>query len=302
MNRIATIPGQRTLFGAINKSQQKLSETQVQMATGKKAQDFAALGSETIRNLSARTLVARQEAHGAVANRLQTTLSIYDANLGGVEESMTTLRTEMLKAVGTGRAAGLQGAIEEAFQRFRYGMNADEGGLPLFAGSQTETAPFTPSTLADTVGLTIDDAFTNDKVKASARVADGLNVEYGLVADEIGGTLFEAFRTLAEAGQIGDQPSAAQLAALNDAVGQIDAGLKTLRMANAENGRRQAQVETLATRAEDRSLILKELISKNEDADLAQVASELTQRRTALEASYTVFAQLSSLSLVKYLS
>lgn len=301
MNRIATIPGQRTLFSAINKSQQKLSDSQVQMATGKKAQDLAALGAETIRNLSARTLVARQEAHGAVANRLQTTLAIYDANLNGVEESMSSLRGEMLKAVGTGQTAGLQGAIEEAFQRFRYGMNADEGGLPLFAGSQTEVPPFKPSTLAETAGLATSAAFGNDKVKASARVADGLNVQYGMVADEVGGTLFEAFRTLAEAGTIGDTPSAAQLTALNDAVGKINDGLRTLRTANAENGRRQAQVETLGTRAEERSLILKELISKNEDADLAQVAAELTQRRTALEASYTVFAQLSSLSLVKYL-
>jgi flagellar hook-associated protein 3 FlgL len=301
MNRIATIPGQRTLFSAINKSQQKLADSQVQMATGKKAQDLASLGAETIRNLSARTLVARQEAHGAVANRLQTTLAIYDANLGGVEESMSTLRGEMLKAVGTGQTAGLQGAIEEAFQRFRYGMNADEGGVPLFAGSQTDTPPFKPSTLADTAGLATADAFANDKVKASARVADGLNVQYGMVADEVGGTLFEAFRTLAEAGTIGDTPSAAQTAALNEAVGKINEGLRTLRTANAENGRRQAQVETLGVRADERSLILKQLISKNEDADLAQVASELTQRRTALEASYTVFAQLSSLSLVKYL-
>lgn len=302
MTRIATIPGQRTLFSAINLSQQKLAASQVQMATGKKANDLAALGVETIRNLSARTLVTRQEAQGAVANRLQTTLAIYDANLSGVEESMSALRGEMLKAVGTGQTAGLQGAIEEAFQRFRYGMNADEGGLPLFAGSQTATPPFRPSSLAETAGLATADAFSNDRVKATARVADGLNVEYGILADEVGGTMFEAFRTLAEAGTIGDTPTPGQLTALNDAIGKIKDGLGTLRGANAENGRRQAQVETLATRADDRALILKDLISKNEDADLAQVASELTQRRTTLEASYTVFAQLSSLSLVKYLS
>lgn len=302
MTRIATIPGQRTLFSAINLSQQKLAASQVQMATGKKANDLAALGVETIRNLSARTLVTRQEAQGAVANRLQTTLAIYDANLSGVEESMSALRGEMLKAVGTGQTAGLQGAIEEAFQRFRYGMNADEGGLPLFAGSQTDTPPFRPSSLAETAGLATADAFSNDRVKSTARVADGLNVEYGILADEVGGTMFEAFRTLAEAGTIGDTPTPGQLTALNDAIGKIKDGLGTLRGANAENGRRQAQVETLATRADDRALILKDLISKNEDADLAQVASELTQRRTTLEASYTVFAQLSSLSLVKYLS
>lgn len=301
MTRVATIPNQRVLFEAINRSQQKLAQTQLQMATGRKAQDFAALGVEAVRNLSARTLVARQEAHGAVANRLQTTLAIVDANIGGVEESMQSLSSELLKAVGTGRALGVQEAIEEAFQRFRYGMNSDEGGLPLFAGTRTDTLPFQPETLADTIGLATADAFANDNVKAQARVADGLNVEYGILASELGGTLFEAFRTLAEAGPIGDPPTAAQLTAMTQAFDQIGDGLTTLRGINAENGRRQAQVETLATRAEDRTLILKKLIAKNEDADMAEVASELVQRKTALEASYTVFSQLSGLSLVNFI-
>lgn len=301
MSRVATIPMQRVLFDAIGRSQRKLADTQVQMATGKKAKDFAALGVEAIRNLSARTLVARQEAHGAVANRLQTTLAIVDANINGVEESMTSLNTEILKAVGTGRALGLQEAIEEAFQRFRYGMNSDEGGLPLFAGTQTSEPPFRPETLADTVGLATADAFGNDTVKAQARVADGLNVEYGMLASELGAGLFEAFRTLAEAGPITDPPTAAQVTALTNSIGQIRDGLTAMRTLNAENGRRQAQIETLATRAQDRTLILKELIAKNEDADMAEVASELVQRKTALEASYTVFAQLSGLSLVNFI-
>ncbi|QHL89736.1 flagellin [Sphingomonas changnyeongensis] len=301
MTRVATIPNQRILFGAIGKSQQKLAETQIQMATGKKAQDFASLGVEAVRNLSARTLVARQEAHGAVAKRLNTTLAIVDANLGGAEESLTKVRNDILKTVGTGQSTGLQEAIEEAFQRFRYAMNADEGGLPLFAGSQTNQPPFQPASLADTIGLSTADAFTNDNVKAAARVADGLNVEYGIVADEIGARFFEAFRTIAEAGTIDNQPTAAQLDALNDAVALLDEGLKTLRTVNGENGRRRAQIETLETRAEERTLLLKELISENEDADLSQVASELVQRRTTLEASYQTFARLSGLSLVNFL-
>lgn len=301
MSRVATIPTHRNLFNAIGRSQERLAAVQVQMATGKKAKDFAALGTETIRNLSARTLVARQEAHGAVANRLQTTLAIVDTNIAGVEESMQSLRTDLLKAIGTGRADGLQGAIEEAFQRFRYGMNADEGGLPLFAGSQTDEAPFRPAALADTIGMTTAQAFANDNVKAKARVADGLNVEYGLLASELGGTLFEAFRTIAEAGPIGTQPTAAQVTAMSQAVTQIADGLGSLRTINAENGRRQAQIDTLATRAKERTLILRELIGKNEDADMAEVASELVQRKTVLEASYSVFSQLAGLSLVKFL-
>ncbi len=301
MSRVATIPTHRLLFDSIQRSQQRLADTQVQLATQKKAQDFADLGTETVRNLSARTLVARQEAHGAVANRLSTTLSIYNANISGIETAAAELRTDILKAIGTGRAAGLQEAAEAAFQQFRASLNAGEGGTLLFAGTQTDDTPFKVDTLAGAAGVPNAAAFANDGVKATARVADGLDVEYGVLADQLGADLFAAFRTLAEAGPIGDVPTAAQQTALNTVVGQLDAGLKTVRTVNAENGRRQAQVETLVTRSDERTLLLKELISRNEDANMAEVASELVQRKTVLEASYAVFAQLSGLSLINYL-
>ncbi|HYZ48083.1 MAG TPA: flagellin [Sphingomonas sp.] len=301
MTRVATIPMHRTLFDAIQRSQQKLADAQVQLATGKKAQTYADLGTEVVRTLSARTLVARQEAYGTVAKRLGTTLSIQDANISGIESATESLRGQMLEAIGTGQSAGLQEAIETAFQQFRSALNADEGGVPLFAGSQTDQLPFKPQTLADAAGLPTADAFANDGVRASARVADGLNVQFGVGASDLGSKIFDSFRTLAEAGTIGDVPTPAQMAALSTAVQQMANGLVDVRSINADNGRKQAQVETLATRADDRSVLLQDVISKNEDADLVQLASDLTQRRTALEASYSVFSQLSGLSLVNYL-
>ncbi|WP_394998402.1 flagellin [Sphingomonas sp.] len=301
MTRVATIAMHRTLFDAIGRSQARLAASQVQLATGKKAGDFAALGIDAVPTLSARSLIARQEAHGALSNRLGTTLAIQDSALGGAEDAMMRLRTEMLTVIGTGRAAALQGAIEEAFQHFRVAMNAEEGGQPLFAGSATDKPPFKPAALADTIGVPASGAFTNDAVKASARVADGLDVQYGIAASEVGGTLYEAFRTIAETGPIGEVPTAAQSAAFNVAIGQINDGLTTLRSANAENGRRQAQVETLAVRADEKSLLLHQLISRNEDADMAQVASDLTQRETILQASYATYAKLSQLSLLNFL-
>ncbi|WP_204265676.1 flagellin, partial [Klebsiella pneumoniae] len=77
--------------------------------------------------------------------------------------------------------------------------------------------------------------------------------------------------------------------------------LGDLRAVNAENGRKQNQVDTLATRGEQRSLVLQGVIQDNEDADLGQVAIDLAQQKTVLEASYSVFAQLSGLNLAAYL-
>lgn len=300
-NRVASVPMQRSLFESISVSQRKLAEVQQQMATGKKAPDFASLGIETMRNLSARTLLARQEAHAAVGARIGTTLALMDTQMAGIEEGLGKLRDGLLGAVGTGRADGLQEVIEEAFQRFRTGLNSDEAGQYLFAGAQTGSPPFAPPTLASTAGLATADAFRNDNVTAEARVADGLDVTYGATASAIGSQLFEAFRTLAEAGPVGPVPTPAQMSAMNQAIGQLNDGLKTLRAAHAENGRRQAQVEGLMERASERTLILEKLVSRNEDADLAEVASQLVQRQTTLEASYTLFSRLANLSLVNFL-
>jgi flagellar hook-associated protein 3 FlgL len=102
MNRIASIPLQRTMSQAIQKSQQKLAKTQISLATGKKAHDYAALGTQTIRNLSAHSLVTQEEAHGAVSSRVGTTLQLNDTYLNQIDDSLAGLHTEIMTAIRTG--------------------------------------------------------------------------------------------------------------------------------------------------------------------------------------------------------
>jgi len=301
MIRVATIPLQRTLTTGIQQAQQKLADTQLQLNTGKKANDLAGLGAEAGRTLSARTLRAAQDAQSASAKRLGTTLSLYDANLSSIDTAATDLRQKLMTVIGTGKSSGLQGGIEGAFDQFRAALNATDGSAPLFAGAQTDAPPFKPATLADTVGATPATAFGNDDVRASARIGDGVDLVYGVGAREVGTGLLAAFRTLAEAGTIGESLTGGQLDALKTALGQIDGAMPQVRAVNAENGRKQAQAETLATRADERSDLLTKLISDAEDADYGEIASQLSQQQTVLKASYSVFTQLSELSLTQYL-
>ena len=301
MSRVATVPLQLTLSNAIQRAQGALAKSQTELATQKKASDFSALGTETVRNLSAHTMLAQQSAQTAVSKGLGTTLSLYASNISNIESSASDLRQQILTAVGTGQAGGLQDAIDSAFQQFRNSLNGSEGGVPLFGGSQTSGNPFQPQNLTDVASMSASQAFTNDGVVASARVADGVDVTYGVTASGVGTDLYSAFQTLAAAGPIGNVATPAQLTALNQAMGQLDTGLSTVRAVDAENGRKQAQVDTLAERGDQRSLLLQGVISDNEDADLGQVAADLSQQQTVLQASYSVFSKLSGLSLVNYL-
>jgi flagellar hook-associated protein 3 FlgL len=289
------------MASAISSAQEKLAITQKQLSTGKKANDFASLGTEAVRNLSAHSLLEQQKAQSAVSKRVGTTMSLYQGHIEGIQTSTTSLRQQILTAIGTGQSAGLQQAMESSFSQMRASLNAAEGGSPLFAGSQTSQSPFSVSTLADAATTPADQAFHDDNVLATARVADGVDVTYGVSASSIGKGLYEAFRTMGQIGQIGETLTDAQKTALQNVVGQLDGGIKQLGAVNADNGRKQNQVEDLTSRGESRSLLLQQVIQDNEDADLGQVAIDLSTQKTVLEASYSVFSQLSSLSLVKYL-
>lgn len=301
MSRVATIPLQQTMAQAIQRAQQRLSVTQAQLSTGKKALDYSDLGTEAVRTISAHTLLARQDAESSVAKRVGTTLTLYDSHLSDLENGAVDLRNQILQAVGTGHAAGLQEAINSAFGQFRTALNADEGGTPLFGGGQTSAPPFAPATLAEVAGQSADVAFADDGIRATARVGEGTDMTYGIGASDVGRELYSAFQTLAQAGSIGETPTQAQLAQLSKAVGELDQGAATVRAVSADNGRRQAQLDAVTTRGDQRATLFKSVIAENEDADLGQVAIDLAQRKATLEASYTVFSQLAGLSLTNFL-
>lgn len=127
MSRVATIPLQRSMSVAIQRAQQLLATTQQQLATGKKAPDYASLGTEAVRTLSTHSLMAQQDAYVAVATRVATTLSLNDAHMATIDSAASTLKQELMTAVGTGRAAGLSDSITAAFGQPKRHAAAQQG-------------------------------------------------------------------------------------------------------------------------------------------------------------------------------
>lgn len=301
MNRVATGPVQYSMKTAMQTAQQKLANSLHQLETQKKATDYAGIGIDTSRLLSARSLLARQEAHKTVASHVSTTLEYYDTSLNAIDTQTEDLRKALLEVIGTGDGPGLQANIESNFDSLRATLNTASAGKTIFSGSQTDTRPFVPQELSDMIGLDSADAFINDQVNGSAQLADGVNVKFGIVASDVAGNLVKAYRTLAEAGPFGDKPTAVQMDAMKQAISELEIGLKDVRSLNANNGAMQNQVETLGLRADERALMLEKVIGDAEDADLGQVALDIENNKTILSASYSVFAQISELSLANYL-
>ncbi|CAN5411646.1 hypothetical protein BH10PSE15_BH10PSE15_05350 [soil metagenome] len=301
MTRVATIPLQSILVSGMQRTQQQLAVSQQQLASGTKAPDYASLGADGVRSVSAHSLLARQRAESIVTSQVSTTLALQDSAMNAIDSSASDLRTQILTAIGTGQSSGLQSSIRAAFDQMRTALNTTEGGVAVFGGSQSDTAPFVPGQLSDLTTADASTAFANDQKRATARVAEGQDMTVGILASDAAGGLFEAFKALAQNGTIGTTLTDAQKTALGNAVSKLDNGLSQLRDVNAENGRKMAQVATLDTRAQARTTLLSGIVSANEDADLGQVAVDIATQKTALEASYSVFGQLSRMSLVNYL-
>ena len=301
MTRVATIPLQQTLAAGIQRAQQRLAVAQTQLATGRKSETLAGLGADLVPNLSARNVLARQEAQGAVTSRVGTTLSVMSTSISGVETIGSDLRQSIVDAIASGSGGtALQDSFEFAFNSFSAQLNSAQAGVPLFSGSQPGS-PFKPQSLSEAAGLDPADAFSNDNVLASARVADNIDLQYGVTASELGTDMLAAFRTLAEAGPLGTTLTQDQISVLRTALGQVDGALDGVRSISAQVGRKQAQVETLGARSADRVAMLQDIVSQHEDADLGQVAVDIAQQKSVLDASYGVFGQLSGMSLLDFL-
>ncbi|HEX7852875.1 MAG TPA: flagellin [Sphingobium sp.] len=302
MNRVSTTQLQGTLMTGMQRSQSGLALSQFQLSTGKKAPYYSQLGADGVRALSANSLLSRQESYSDATKQTSSTLALYDTHMASIESTMTDLRKQLMNALGLDNGNDIAANTSTAFDDFKATINAQVGGNSLFAGSQTGTKPLAANDLSDTIGLDPADAFVNDTVRGTARVGEGLDLQYGVVASDFGGDFVKAFGTLANMGPIDGKLTDTQKDALRDAVSQIDTGLDRLNAVNGENGRKLAYLDTLTDRADGRAQLMQKVVGDTEDADLGQVVTDLTMYQTTLQASYSVFSRLSSMTLANYLT
>lgn len=138
--------------------------------------------------------------------------------------------------------------------------------------------------------------------RASARIEPGLELEYGVQAND------EPFRdimrglAMLSAFDVSEIPDPATYVAWMDEVIQaLGDGAQTALSVSAEIGFRQQSVETATRRLEALSLVQQTQIGKLESVDPYEAATRLNILQTQLRASYEVTAQLKGLSLLNYL-
>jgi len=307
MTRVSSHSIQQSTIDSIGRAQEKMSTLQLQLATGKKASSFRDLGADTTKTLSARTALDRTQAFQGVSKQLTNTLNLYDIKFGQLNTLGDNLKIS-LSQKSDAQSGSLQMAVEQAFVEFRSILASDDAGFPMFSPPKGEGDAFKLSTFTDAAllaGETNDEAderaFGTSTGKNSTLVAEGVSMAYGADARTAGSSMLAAFRTLASQWPLSNPLTSAQSSAIDTAITQFNQAQLDNNAQTSENGaniKRLADIDDLANRRSD---TLNQIVSSYEDANMAEVASKISQQKTLLEASYALFSQLSGLSLVNYL-
>ena len=305
--RISTLFQSQSVLQQIQFTQASQTEHQRQVATGRKADDYAGLGRNATAVLSARTIAQRTQNYVDVSKEVNARLAMQEANLGAISGAATRLLDRMREVVGSGNGAGLMDDVQNTFGTAAQALNVNYAGQYLFGGTRTDQRPFTADsldTLADPA-QPASDFFANADSLQTIPVSDGLTVQPGLRADDVGHDIMASLKAIAEYdaafGPITGTLTPAQQTFLSGQVTALSAAVQRVNDMNAMNGSYQAQIKTVQSQHQDTLKMTEALLSDMEEVDMAAAITNLNQDQTTLEALYKTVSQLDEVSLLRFL-
>ncbi len=307
VSRVSSFGQQQLLIRGIQENQARVFENQRQISTGRITDEFRGLGGSTGTILGSRSFLSRVESYQQTITTIRGRIDGNDVQVGGIIGAVESLQDNVLAAVANNNAQGFSEQLEQTFQFLTNSLNSNIDGTFQFSGASTGTVPVNVTDLASLAALpSVSDAFDNADIAFEARIADGVDIEFGLLADEVA---TEAFQVLVDlynfdngpSGPINGELDATQFAFLQTQVGALNDTIDGLRQTEVDNGLSFNRLNVVEQQHADTVIFLQTFISDQEDVDLAETVTQLNNNQVALEASFQAVASLSRLSLLNFL-
>ncbi len=291
----------------IRRITRELSELQGKIASGAEAHDLQGFGGASSRLLNARSLMAASDARGSVINQLQARFGVQGAALGQVAQASGLLAQSIREAVSSNDGRGVSVDLDLSFSSIVAALNETWNGQPLFAGERQGAGPIKIGSLQELQAATVpEDIFDEAARHQIIDLGGGAPIVLSAKASELAQGVFDALRDLknlidAAGGSIGQPISASDREALQTIADRLDAEANNFTNEEGRAGQLQSRFEAERARLQQRSNLLFKEIGEQTDADLAEVSVQLSALLVQYEAAAKTFADLSKLSLLKYL-
>lgn len=298
MERVSTAGlGQALMRSAIT-VQARLAEKQTAQSSGLQAQAYTALGAGAGKLISLESQLVRLEGRaGTTQTALDRTQSMNSA-VGAMADLMSELRTTLSEmSTRSSDAVDYNQVGETMLADLATLMNLQVDGRYLFGGGQTTDAPVDVSLLAQPSQPSTADAayYLGDDAVQSVAVTDQASVAYGVTAAESG------FEKALRAANILAHIDPDDADAITEAYDLATEAMDELLAAQGRLGVNAGRLENFLAQQDTAISLLSERIGDVKAVDTAQVAVEIAQYETTLQASYSALGKLNGLSLVDYL-
>jgi flagellar hook-associated protein 3 FlgL len=315
--RIGTFTSQQLLLDATMRTQARLADTQLQVATGKKSQTFSGLDQDVSRLTNLKNDLAKSQQYVDNIDTVTKRLNLMEFGLEQIDDIARDMRSLIRNSLN-GDAAdtnNLQELAQQYLDQVTEIMNLRDDSRYLFAGARTDTQPvdlsngvYTPP-VPPPFDTTVDTGYyQGDTTISEVRTDDNVVVQYGITADQ---SAFEkVIRALDHVAQttFSTPITTAEKTMLNDAITTLteateDNGTeKTIGELTADVVLDMTMLDSQKTRHEQFINFTSETVSDIENVDTAEAVTFLNFQQVQLQASYELISRVGSLSLVNFLS
>jgi len=317
MTRVSTFGQNQFIISQMLRSQANMYESQAQMSTGRVSTKFEGYARDANALLATKTVVAQKESFLSANKELETRLEIQNLALGEIAQQAENLRQQIISSTGLNDGTGFNFEAESFFDVLVSVLNTQHQGSFVFGGTNNDVPPVNISTAAELVALPdAASAFDNNSIKLSQKVDDNRNIEYGVLADEVGEPIMNAMKRLFEfeagilppgagayapAGPMESPLTQNQQAFLVSELTNVLTAIDNARDYEAINGVNLSSLAALEQRQIQDRDFGQSLVSEIEDIDMAEAITNLQQDEIQLEATLNVTARLTNLSLIDFL-
>ena len=307
MVRVSSSGQQQLLLQQLMQNQMRVFDGQRQVTTGKIAEDFAGLAGVTNTSLGARSFLSRTESYESTIKTIRGKMDAYDVQLNGILDSARELEQFVRISIGQFTADGFDAMLEQTYGFISNAMNTNIGGSYIFSGTKTGVIPVQETALDDMLALpAVSDVFANSNDKFVGRIADGVEMEFGVLADDVGQNLFTVIKDIAEfnsgsGGPLQGNLTPVQVDFLKTKLAELGTAISGVQQLQVINGLGFKRLDVVESQHVDTGIFLEKFIADVEDVNMAEAITDLNQDQLILEASYRAISQIGNLSLLKFL-
>ena len=285
----------------------ELGNLQAQIASTKVADTLQGFGSASTRILSASSMRANTDSRASVLNQMEARFGVQGAALGQISNATQSLALVIREAISANDGRGVSTELELAFNSIVSALNETWNGQPMFAGERQNGSPVKLTSLDELATTTQPgDIFEEAERHQIIDLGTGASIKLAAKASELSNDLFNTLRQIKHmldgaGGTLGSPMTGSYTGVLHNIAAELDFHAKEFVTEEGRTGQLQQRFEEDRLRLEARSDLLTKEIGDQTDADLAEVSIRLNTLLTQYEAAAKTFAELSQLSLLKYI-